>query len=156
MTDTIQTLANQLHDSLIARERDNGDKFLAIAKDSAEWMQPVIMAAHDAGEMLPNDERYQFISDALSSIAESDDTATLDDLRDSIHQWADSDTDVYNYDLFSWLSSNLQRQYYVDEFVETFGHSEQGISGDIMGGQFMERCEVYNQLIDALESLIDE
>jgi len=154
MTATIVTLARDMAAAMITAKRDNGDRFYKIAPGSPEWMKDVCMAAHDGGNVLPDDYRYAFIADALGNIEQADDDATLEDLTDMICEWSDGDTDVYNSDLYSWLQSSVHRAGYVDEHTNECGHSDMGLSGDIMGGQCGERREVYYQIIDALDALV--
>jgi hypothetical protein len=51
------------------RKRDNGDKYVALKDGSPEWMTDVCHKAH--GDMLPDDWRYSFISEAVDYIDEN-------------------------------------------------------------------------------------
>ena len=46
--------------AFVRKERDNGEAFYCLADGSPEWMSDAIRAAHDGGEMLPNDWSYRF------------------------------------------------------------------------------------------------
>jgi len=63
-----------------------------------EDLQPLCQDAHD--DMFPDDHVYNFIVDALSTIADADEDADLEDLA------FDIEPDIYNHDLLRWLSSH--------------------------------------------------
>lgn len=132
-------------------KRDDGEKtFIRTKEGTPQWVTDLIFAAHDNGEMLPNDERYKFIQDALYILSEIEDA-------DEPHERIDSDVDVYNHDLLQWVASHLSRAYYVDEAIKEFGwNEERGLFGALMVGQYSERMEVYNSVKQSLEALIED
>lgn len=140
---TGQEAAQAMGDAFIISERDNGEKFYHLRDGSPEWMTDVCRKAH--GEMFPDDWRYQFISDAVDILAESDD---WDEARDEV------EADIYTSQLTAWLASRTGRYSYCDQYVE-----EMGADGDtlarISGGQWMERCEVFGLVAEALGDIGD-
>jgi len=74
-----------------------------------------------------------------------------DSIQDAIHEIADSNVDVYNYDLLKWLPDNYDK---VEDAIAEFGFPENGGQPDmikaIMMGQYKENEEV---LYEALEEL---
>jgi len=155
MSITISTIAAEMYEAFESFKRDGSETTIYKLRDgSPDWMTDVVYDAH--GDMFPEDWRYEAIMDAVSHIADAD-VETADDL-DS-HEFAESAVDVYTHDRLRWLASHLDRVGYVDDAVEQLGHSEQGIVGDIGGGQYLEYSEVFGSvaqaLADRLEALED-
>ena len=132
-----------------AGRTDERDEYIRTREGRPEWVQELVWAAHGNGALLPDDYRYRWTLEALEAIAELDETA---DLGDATHDFADS-VDVYNAALLAWLSSNLNRIGYVDEWLEEAGAEgigSQGVMGAVMAGQYREREEVFGLVVDAL------
>lgn len=142
---TIDQLADTMRDCLEHKQRANGADFISIRDGSPSWIQDVCHAAH--GDMFPDDNKYQFIADALDIIVETSD-------EDDVNQSLDSDVDVYTHDLLTWLSSSISRTSYVDEAVSENGWSD--LNAALMQGQYAERREVYDAVYRALEDLASE
>lgn len=70
----------------------------------------LVWAAHDDGEYIPDDQRYQFLVYALGHLADTDDIDG-DELE----------ADVYAWDLLRWVGSNLRRVGYCDEAISEYG-----------------------------------
>jgi hypothetical protein len=101
-------------------ERDNGERFIRHRSDAPEWLTDMMReAAHDHGEILPDDYRYQFASDALDIIAE--DGTDEDHLRDV---FGEIQGDDYTSDLCAWLGSHGNRRMYVDEELSEYPHND--------------------------------
>lgn len=127
------------------RMRDNGRPFDALKDGSPTWMDDVIMAAHQSGEMLPNDWSYETARNLIERIAESD------DLDDDKWEAVESCVDVYNGDLCTWLGSHAYRAAFCDEAAEMFGPAP-SILEAIQAGQRLEAGQIWDALVDALES----
>jgi hypothetical protein len=160
-TVTVHSLAREMYEAFESDKRDNGDTFWKLKDGSPEWMKDVCFQAHKDGSpgimgepgqgaMMPDDYRYEFIFEAVSSIEEADEDADLDEVRDEI------EADIYTYDLTKWLNSRADRIGYVDEAVSELGHSDMGIIGDIMMGQIAEKQEVFDRVREALEKLAED
>jgi hypothetical protein len=124
--------------------REDGDEYVRIRDGSPEWVTDLAREAH--GDYLPDDWRYQFISEALDAISEADVDADLDEVGD---EFAD-DVDIYTGKLTDWLGSRASRHGYVDEAVEEMGHGD-SVMADIARGQYQERREVFGQVCAFLE-----
>ncbi len=134
------------------RNRDNGETFNCLVNNAPEWCTDVVLTAH--GDMLPDDYRYKWISQGADSLADIE----PEEWEESIHEIADGLTDVYNGELLNWLSSNLTRAEYINEYV-----SNAGIDSDnfdffplVMAGQYQEITETLQALISEIESLADD
>jgi hypothetical protein len=140
----IQELAQSFSDDLIQKTRTNGDIFFTHASDGDDLMS-VIHAGHDDQNILPDDYRYQFIKDALDAIAETDD---IESAMESA-----CDPDVYSRELTGWLHSSVGRLEYVTEAVKSFG-ADTGFQ-ILANAQYLERQEVFYQVISALKKLVE-
>jgi len=142
---TVQELADKIARYFHLGKRDSGEEYW-YAKDAQEWVNDLIVhPAH--GEMMPDDWKYEFIYQSLDAISNSSEEE-LDSPQ--------IEPDVYNHRLTSWLSSNLERMGYVDEATGEFGHSDQGIVGDIGLGQMREKEEVYYSVLSSLRKIVEE
>lgn len=137
---TIQELATKYLSLFITKTRDNGKKFLCL-KDADENLSQLIYEAHN--KMLPDDYKYQFIYEALESIAESDDLDCIN-----------MEADIYNNDLLNWVSSNLTRADYVDEAVANYEYKD--FYTALSYGQLMEKEEVLAYALTSLENILEE
>jgi hypothetical protein len=137
-------LASQAAQMMVTDTRDDGSKFVKFNESRPQWMQDLAFSAH--ADMLPDDFRYQFISDALDLIADADEDTDLEELCYEI------EADAYNSDLLKWLSSNLSRGGYCDEHLS----ESNDIFHAIAWGQLEEKQEVYNQVLQFLRDLADE
>ena len=115
--------------------------------DAPEWVRDLCFAAHDAGDMLPDDWRYEFIVAALDALEDHDDE---DDARDSI------EADIYTHDLTTWLASRVDRTGYVDDACEEYGtDAPQGIVERLQVGQLAEKREVFESVLSSLSDRLD-
>lgn len=142
---TIQKLANQALEMLETKVRTNGNNYVCFKDDRPQWMQDLAFRAHNNGEMLPNDYRYEFIESALTAIASHDD---IEDARDSI------EADIYTSDLMAWLASRNDRYQYVDSAIEDYGKGVSVID-DIRMGQCVERLEVFEAVANFLKDMTE-
>lgn len=118
-------------------ERPNGDSFWRCKDGTPEWVKDMVHRAH--GDMLPDDWRYAFIVDALDLL---DDSMIADEARDLI------EADVYTDQLLQWVASNLSRIGYCDEAIADY--KAEGLVAIIQVGQYIERCEVFDLVLEAL------
>ena len=147
---TMQELAGALSEALIHKQRDAGnhepglDHYTVCKDGSPEWMTDACHAAHNHGDVLPDDWRYEFIADAAAALAEYDDADEAIEYFDGKH--------VYTHQQTGWLHSRNSRSEYVDQYRE-----EMGGDGDTMaliaGGMYMEQREVLGELRAFLEGL---
>lgn len=103
--------------------RDSGETAWCLTEDRPEWLQDAIREVH--GSDLPNDWIYSACRDACSAI---DDGALTDD--DSIHEWADSQVDVYTRDLYRWAGDMCTTDLFSDAESEASDFGTPGNDND--------------------------
>lgn len=131
MTTTKQAeIAAQFAAAWTTDTRNDGVTFYKLRDGSPQWMTDAIHAAH--GDILPLDWIYEHCSRVVDLMNEYE----PEQWDDSISEWADGLVDVYNADRARWLALHLDFAGFVDEAVEEFGHSDQGVIGDIGMGQY--------------------
>lgn len=140
-TITPVTLARALAAAFERRTRDNGESFDTLRDGSPEWMTNACRAAHDAGDMLPNDWRYRAISTAAELMGNMDDDEDIEPLHDGF-----GEPDAYTADRIAWLASHPARAGYCDEARENYGTSPADLIEQIGYGQSWERDQVWRQL----------
>lgn len=141
-------LAQQMWDQFEQATRDDGSKFWRLMEGAPEWMKDVCRAAHDGGKIMPDDFRYEFITDSLCKITEEDEDTDDDDL-DSVGNF---EGDIYNSDLASWLGAGGDRWWYVDQALKD---PPSDFSSLLQAAQVMEKEEVYSQVLEALREYAD-
>lgn len=140
---TIQELAQEYLTYFERKEGENGLPSYTWKDGTPKALRDLIQEAH--GDMMPNDYKYNFVVDALETIAQE-----LDE--DSI------EADIYNRDLLNWLASHLDRPGYCDQYAEEYGVDSKNFSiiNIISGGQYLEKMEVYRSVLSSLEEIIEE
>lgn len=153
----IHNLANEARKALVRGEREapgigkvlvhtRGDKLLP----SEDWITNLCRAAHNGGEMLPDDWRYEFIGDALDCIGDRDDCEDDDSLREAFREWVDG-AYVYTGEQLAWLASRADRVGYADEAAEELGLSG-GIMERVAVGMMREAEEVFESVLASLRA----
>ncbi len=142
---TVQALATEADGFLVQAKRTNGDKFWKFKDEAPEWCTDMAHEAH--GDMLPDDWKYEFVSDALSALSENEDE---DEARDSL------EIPVYYHEQHAWLASNLNRTGYVDEARSELGTSDQNTDAQIAAGMWMEQREVFDLVLSFLQNKVEE
>jgi hypothetical protein len=115
--------------------------------DRPDWVQELCHHAH--GDMLPDDWRYEFIVTALDVIAEADDDADPDAIREQFQD--ECEADIYTHELTSWLGSRADRAGYCDEACEGYGLEGGDTLQRIGLGQRAEKLEVFALVLEWLE-----
>lgn len=152
MEATVRTNWQELSEMFETRKRDNGEHFVVLKDSAPEWAGDFVREAHGTA-ILPDDYRYEYIRDALEFLAEADEDQDPNDLA---AKFADQ-TDPYTDNLLTWLSSNLFRLSYCDEAQdEGLLRQDADIPHRIAAGQYMERMEIFNQVIQAAENIPNE
>ena len=145
MTTTKQAeIAKQLADAFTTDTRNDGTTFTKLRDGSPQWMTDAIHAAH--GDILPLDWIYEQCGRMADKMTEYE----PEQWDDSVSEWADSLVDVYNIDRARWLALHLDFAGFVDEAVEEFGHSDQGVFGDIAYGQFKLLEQIAYSMLSAV------
>ena len=116
-------------------------------KGAPDWLSDMCHGAH--GDMMPDDQRYAMIVEALDALEEWDD---VDEARDSL------EAPIYTHELTEWLGSSGYRPCYVDEAREEFGPAPttEGIVFDLARGWLMEAWEVFDAVHRCLEERAEE
>jgi hypothetical protein len=140
----VKALAKEAASNLETRKRTNGDEYVTRVDGAPDWLKDLCHHAHDV--MLPDDWRYQFISDALDALAEHDD-------RDEAYGALEAS--IYTSELTAWLHSRASRGHYVDLAIAEWGKGDD-LSQDLAMGQLNERWEVFNLVADYLEGLAED
>lgn len=149
---TINELAADYSRRFEKAKRDDGSEYWRV-KTTGEETEALTALCHTAhGDMLPDDWRYEFIVEALSALADHEDT---EDARDSI------EADIYTHELTSWLGSRADRDGYCDEAAEEFGVTD-GNGRDFIGtvkllqlGQWTEKREVFESVLSSLRQQVE-
>ena len=148
MSSSVQDLAQTAWGSFELAFRDNEDdssQYVRVREGSPEWVTDLVRTAH--GDMFPDDFRYQCVWSACECIADADDP------EDAAHEWADAFVNVYTSDLLTWLASHLSRVGYCDDAIrDEQWNIDSGIVGLISAGQYNEAREVYDSVLQYLES----
>lgn len=144
MQDKIKELAGEAYSWFEKRERLNSETFWTVKENRPEWVYQLIYAGHDNGNFFPDDYRYKFIVYALAEIMKAEDI-----------EEPNLEPNVYTKDLCNWLSSQVYRIGYVDEFASDYGHGE-SIVNDLMGGQQLEMEEVYREILYFLKEQVGD
>jgi len=144
MTEKIRILAGEALAYFEHRERHDGTKYWAVEDGAPEWVRELAFAAHDDGEMLPEDFRYLFIVEALEAIAENPDEP--ESLLEPV---------AYTSQLISWLEAYPSyRINLVDKAVSEFGWN--GLFEALQAGYLLEKEEVLALVREFLETKIEE
>jgi len=147
MTTTKQAeIAQQFSDAWTTDTRNDGVLFCKLRDGSPQWMTDAIHAAH--GDILPMDWIYLHCNHIVDMMTEYE----PEQWDDSVSEWCDGLVDVYNADRVRWLALHLDFADFVDEAVEEYGHSDQGVIGDIGMGQF----KLLEQIAYAMLSAVNE
>lgn len=155
---TYSELARQYYNWFESKYRDEEgqkDRFVCLKEGAPDELKDLVWKAHDNGEFLPDDYRYDWIQDALGSIADSDaDDADELDNYDLNRAREELEPDAYCDELAKWFFSNINRARYVDEAVNELEWSKEGgVYAAIGWGQLREKEETYSQVHEALSEI---
>ncbi len=138
----LHELAAHANKYFIPKKRDSGEKFWAMKSRHPVWVKEMVHAAH--GDMMPDDYKYEFVVDTLDAIEEETDPDE-----------PNLESDIYYSGLNRWFASHVERAGYVDEAVADFGHSGDGVHGDIGFGQIREKEEVWGTVVQHLRDRLE-
>jgi len=140
----VQDLANEAASYFEKATREDGSEYWRVQNDAPEWVRSLVYAAHDNGELLPDDHRYRFTIEALWNI--------VGDGKDA----EPPEADIYTSDLLTWIASNLNRQAYADEIIQEYGSLIQNFNALLTLAQQLEKDEVFDIVLDFLREKADE
>ena len=139
--DKIRSLATWYRKQMIqAKRTDEGAAFWRFKNDdkpTEDRCRALAFAAHNDGDIMPDDWRYQFMWEVLSAI---EDASDLDEIE--------IEADIYTAELTDWLGSRNDRSGYCDEAQREGILSESASMSDRMSiGQYMEKREVLEAVL---------
>ena len=140
---TLEQLATLAYNAIETATRPDGSTFLRFRErdDTPDWSHALAMAAHDDGNIMPDDYRYEYMHDALECIADGEMNPMLE-------------PDDATHDLTGWLHSSNNRLAYVDSAIQEMGATDQ-FATTLMHAQQAERQEVYYQVLAFLEEMTE-
>lgn len=145
---TIQSVAQEILDNLVTKERTDGTKFIA-PENTIEWQQDIIRNAHL--DRMPSDDIYERIYNILDRLSGLDDEAGEDEARDVIYE---IEPDCYTSDLANWLSDNNNNVYYLTEALEQMEIKDGFQLLSAAQGLYIQ--EIANELINGIVKYIEE
>jgi len=109
---TIQSTAQEMIDNMKYSKRNDGTEYVHTIK-TVEWQKDIIRNAH--GDMLPDDDIYSVIYDALLALAELPHSADREDAFDALYE---IEAPVYTSELTAWLHRCNNRAYYLEDAIK--------------------------------------
>lgn len=151
---TIQDLAASLLDR---REHTKSDRTPGLDswvtfRDRTDWEDTLFRDAH--GDMFPDDWRYEFIEDALSVIADTDETLEDYEIEEAFDEWFDG-AYVYTHQITGWLHSRVDRYGYVNDWINDVG-ADDDIIRSLSGGMYREAREVFDSVLASLRRRVED
>lgn len=140
------------------RTRPDGSRYWTVSAKTvpefASWLKDLAFAAHDSGEWLPDDTRYQYMVDALDILEDVEDD---DSAEDEYSERLDSDVDVYTSELTTWLGSHGKRLAYLDEVLDPNSIWTKPETGSelLHHAQYLERRDVFEAVRAFLAELVE-
>lgn len=152
MAKGIQELAAEMAAQFTKGKRaSNGETYYFLKDGAPQWMTDVCFDSHKDGSsgpfnrMLPDDYRYEMISDSVDILSECED-------EDEGREQLDGKVPIYTGQLTAWLSSNVNRAGYCDEAVAEGLSDGSDIMQTIGIGYLRELEEVFSEVRSALEA----
>jgi len=145
-TETAVTRARDLAEAFTT---DNPRKVWALRDDAPQWMEEAIHDAHNAiGLTMPDDWAYA----TLANIADELASRAMDtvDIRDDLHEIADSLVDIYTSELTAWLHTCPVAAACIDDAADEYGPIHSVVSG-IARGQYAAIYAMATSLLDSIE-----
>ena len=141
-TQTIQNVAQEMLDNLEWKKRTDGKEYVC-QKVMVQWQQDIYHKAH--GDRLPDDYTYEFISEALSAIADS---------TEGNEDEAIQEIEAYTSNLTEWLHSHNGNVYYMDQAVNDLGATD-GFQ-ILASAQYLAKQEVAQVVLQGIRDYIGE
>lgn len=140
---TIQDLAKEAYGHFTQKPCPDGRTIWVNDVKEGDWVNDLTRAAHDNGNVFPDDFRYEAIVRALSALADCDDP---DD--------AEVDPDVYTSNLTAWLASSIDRVEYLSEALREL--DPPSAFALLAYAQSLELREVLDSVRSSLEAQLTE
>lgn len=137
------------------KTRDNGEEFICLRDGAPNWIVNAMFAAHDHGDMMPNDWSYRIAADVVCQLCS--DVGNGSDIADAADYAVDAAVPCYNAERTDWLASHLHRGFYVDEAVSEYGWPKDGgIYQAIAYGIAFEARQIADAIIAACMEQAEE
>jgi len=146
-TTTVQTLANDALECFETSTRPDGSEFVRVKDGSPDWLHDLCLAAHENGQVLPDDKRYSMIENALSVISNAD-----EDINDAIYS---EEAPSYTSELTTWLDSAPFRVSFLTDALTEYGDIKDGFQLLALAWT-LEFQEVANSVLAFLESRLED
>lgn len=143
---TIEELAEYAKSFFTTTQRPDGTRIYVLKDRYPSWVYRMVYKAHDDGNWLPDDYKYEYVVETLDALSEG---------RVPEEGMTEIEPDVYTRDLQNWLTSHRERSAYVDEAVREMGYPDQGLDQAFMFGQIAEKEEVWRIVVSALEERLE-
>lgn len=141
-SETAKTEAGELKglgDWFERKTREGGEKFVTLRDGRPEWLQEAVREAH--GGTLPNDWIHEACKTACDAIDEGNFgkvDGNADDDGDAIHDFADSNVEVYTVERFRWATEVCLTEVFAEaeEDAESLAGDETSIADRLGTIQF--------------------
>lgn len=147
---TVKTLAQKLLDLKEIKTRENRETFVTFDfdKEPSYKFQDIVREAHL--DELPNDFAYSAVADILQRITESDKEDVQDMIDNGELYYEDCPSNI---NMLAWLSENLSRTEYIDEYREL--NPEADFWNSFLGGLAVHYERIASTLISELQKEAD-
>lgn len=148
---TMQQLAQRFSQQFCDGPRKGDDERpIRVVRDDAPDRAALVELIHEAhGWMLPDDIRYRMVEEALDAIAECDEDADEDAIRERLDE---IEPPIYTHELTRWLHSRADRIGYVTDAQDEYGKGDD-ISASLAQGWLFEMREVAASVLESLAAL---
>jgi hypothetical protein len=145
-----QDIINELLKEFETKTRDNGTTFVCL-KNEKSPVYEVIYGLHDG--LFPRDWIFDKVEHLLISMSENCEAETIEDLRETAPEYADSAVDIYNHELIEWSKDFYS---YIDEYNEEIGSANTGFVDSIRGGQWYMLEQMAHRILDKVDELYQD
>lgn len=138
-------------------EKDGKDSYYSFTMESISNKSDVHEVLSDIvhNADVHTDDAYKMVACGIESLIEIvnylDDEITEDDVQDRIHESADSETPIYNYDIMQFVARN---PYAVDDAIKEFGKRDSLIE-DGQSAYYLAYSNIMHQLLSELGELAE-
>lgn len=122
--------------------RADGTKYTKLTEGRPDWVQQMVMKAHDG--MMPDDFKYEVIKEALELISND---PSLDD-EEIADLYQEMEVDIYYGSLVKWLGSDQARSCYMTEELREGEHKD--FFTLIQSAQLREKQEIFGLVLSSL------
>lgn len=140
------TILSEGFTPLIVDGRNKGWKISEDYQHYDELQELVRQVHNNVGDILPHDSVYEAVVEVFFCLE------GFDDWEDALHEIADSQVSIYNYDLKQWLVDFPNADGYMQRAVDELGTPEDFIQ-QIQWAQYIYYMDIVTTVIQAIEDL---